>query len=230
MGTFLVWQNFRKMLAYNRQIKATLRAAVRELGRRHLSGRLVDIGCGVKPYEHDLRQVITEHVGVDLADTAYDLSRVDLVGTAYAIPVADASFDAGLATEILEHLEEPAVALLEWYRVVRPGGHLLITTPFIWGIHDEPRDFFRYTPYGLRFLLESAGFEIIEIRHVGGFWSTFGQLLAYVIETYDRGPIRRLHVLPVLGAAAQRLGGAIEKRSPRPTWGSHVVAVVRRPL
>ena len=78
-------------------------------------------------------------------------------------------------------------------------------------------------------MIEKAGWEIVEIRHLGGFWATFGQLLAYVFESYDKGPVRRLHILPILGAASQRLGAAIERRSPRPAWGSHVVAVARRP-
>jgi SAM-dependent methyltransferase len=217
------------MLAYNRQTKHRLRDVVRELGPRYLRGRLVDIGCGYKPYERDLRGIVSEHVGVDYEQTPYDLSRVDIVATAYSVPVADDSFDCALATEVLEHLEDPVAAVSEWLRIVRPGGHLLVTTPFIWGIHDEPRDFYRYSPFGLRHVMESGGWEVVEIRHLGGFWSTFGQLLAYVIESYDRGPVRRLHLLPVLGAITQRVGGALERRSPRSAWGSHVVAVARRP-
>ena len=61
------------MLAYDREIKRRLRGVVRELGLRYLSGRLVDIGCGYRPYERDLRGVVTEHVGVDFAETIYGL-------------------------------------------------------------------------------------------------------------------------------------------------------------
>jgi SAM-dependent methyltransferase len=217
------------MLAHDRAIQRRLRAIVRELGPRYLSGRLVDIGCGYKPYERDLRGIVKEHVGVDYQETPYDLNRVDIVATAYSIPVADGTFDCALATEVLEHLEDPFAAVSEWFRIVRPGGCLLVTTPFIWGIHDEPRDFFRFSPFGLRHVIESAGWEIVEIRHLGGFWTTFGQLLAYVFESYDRGPVARLRLLPILGAASQRIGASMERWSPRPAWGSHVVAVARRP-
>jgi SAM-dependent methyltransferase len=217
------------MLAHNRDIKRRLRAVVRTKGATYFTGRLVDIGCGHKPYERDLRGVVAEHVGVDYGDTLYDLGKVDIVATAYEVPVPDASFDCALATEVLEHLEEPVTALSEWLRIVRPGGHLLLTTPFMWGIHDQPRDFYRYSPYGLRHVLERSGWEVVEVSHMGGFWSTFGQMLAYVLMSYDRGPLRRLHLMPLLGALSQRIGSAIERRSPRPKWGSHVVAVARRP-
>jgi SAM-dependent methyltransferase len=217
------------MLAHNRDIKRRLRAVVRTKGRRYFSGRLVDIGCGVKPYERDLQGFVAEHVGVDYGETQYDLRRVDIVATAYEVPVPDESFDCALATEVLEHLEDPVVALAEWRRIVRPGGHLLVTTPFMWGIHDQPRDFYRYSPYGLRHVLERGGWEVVEVTQLGGFWSTFGQLFAYVLATYGRGPIRHLRILPLLGAVSQRLGSALEHRSHRPKWGSHVVAVARRP-
>jgi hypothetical protein len=99
----------------------------------------------------------------------------------------------------------------------------------MWHLHEEPRDFYRYTPFGLRFVVEEAGFEIIEVRTLGGFWSTFGQFIAYVLLTYETRTTRRLGIGRFLGGLSQRLGRALERRSPRPRWGSHVVAVARRP-
>src|SRR5258706_1949816 len=113
-----------------------------------LKDRLIDIGCGEKPYCEMLRPFITEHVGVDHAETLHDKSRVDLFGTAYSIPVEDGSFDYALCTAVLEHLEEPELALRECYRVLKRGGCAVYSVPFIWHLHEEPRDFFRYSKFG----------------------------------------------------------------------------------
>jgi SAM-dependent methyltransferase len=80
---------------------------------------------------------------------------------------------------VLEHLEEPEAAIRECHRVLRPGGTAIYTVPFIWHLHEEPRDFFRYSKYGLRYLFEKVGFEIVELRALSGFWVTFGQLFVY---------------------------------------------------
>ncbi len=69
-----------------------------------------------------------------------------MLATAYEIPLEDGSFDTVLMTEVLEHLEEPARGLAEAGRLLRPGGKLILTTPFMWPLHEEPRDFFRYSP------------------------------------------------------------------------------------
>ena len=213
----------------SRRIKRVLRSIVREHGRRYLGGRLLDIGCGIKPYKQVLASSVAEHIGVDHEGTLFGLEHVDIVATAYQLPIGDSSFDSALVTEVLEHLEDPIAALSECARVLRVGGHVLITTPFMWHLHDEPRDFYRFTPHGLRHVIESAGLEVVEIQMVGGFWSTFGQLLAYVLETYDRGRIRKLGILPLLGLASQRLGAMADRRSLRRAWGSHVFAVARKP-
>jgi SAM-dependent methyltransferase len=214
---------------HDREVRGRLRGIVSEQGAQYLRGRLLDIGCGLKPYEDALRPYVQEHVGLDHADSLFSLERVDIVASAYDIPVGSETFDSALATEVLEHLEEPVRALREWARVLRPDGYIVITTPFIWHLHDEPRDFFRYTPHGLRHVIEQSGLEVVKIELAGGFWTTFGQLLAYVLTTYDRGLARRFRIPRLLGTVSQRVGAKIEARTPRPAWASHVYAVARKP-
>ena len=71
------------MLPVDHAIKTRLRAVVRELGPRYLSGRLADIGCGDKPYQGTLKDVVSEHVGIDHPGTTHDLSNADIIASAY---------------------------------------------------------------------------------------------------------------------------------------------------
>ena len=123
----------------------------------YAKGRLIDIGCGNKPLNHFLSQYVTEHIGVDHEGTLHDKSKIDLFGTAYNIPVDDGYFDTALCTAVLEHLEEPSDAIKETHRVLKTGGYAIYTVPFFWHLHEEPRDFYRYTKYGLKYLFEKNG-------------------------------------------------------------------------
>jgi ubiquinone/menaquinone biosynthesis C-methylase UbiE len=91
---------------------------------------------------------------------------------------------------VLEHLERPQDALSETYRLLKPGGHAIVDTPFFWPTHEAPRDFYRYSPYGLRYLLESTGFEVVEILPLTGAWVTLALQISYALQDYRRGPLR----------------------------------------
>lgn len=160
---------------------------IHEYAEKYLKGRLLDIGCGEKKKEFLIGDYVHEYVGVDHKDSLHSLNAVDIIGTAYAIPVPDDSFDSILCTAVLEHLEEPRLALKEAFRVLRPDGHAVYTVPLFWHVHEEPRDFYRYTRYGLEHLFKEAGFEIVEIVALSGFWLTFGSEWNYYIKTMLRG-------------------------------------------
>ena len=203
--------------------------ALAEAVAAHARGRLIDIGCGVKPYRAMVAPYVSEHVGVDHVDTQHDASNVDLFGTAYGIPAEDASFDTGLCTAVLEHLEEPEAALRECFRVLRPGGIAIYTVPFIWHLHEEPRDFFRYSKYGLRYLFEKVGFEVVELRALSGFWVTFGQLFVYNLYRFNRGPLRWLRVVDALGLLVQGGAYALDKVDRSEQWTWMYLVVARKP-
>lgn len=118
------------------------------------SGRTLDLGAQTGPYAAHFPR----RVALDLRPGP----GVHVVGDAQALGFADASFDTVLCTEMLEHVPEPQRAIDEMRRVLRPGGLLLLTTRFLFPIHDAPHDYFRYTKYGLRHLLRR--FEILELR------------------------------------------------------------------
>ena len=197
--------------------------------RKYFTGRLIDIGCGRKPYEDLLRPFVSVHVGIDHADSPHGTGRADLIGTAYSMPVPDSSFESALCTAVLEHLEEPGRALAECHRVLKPGGVAVYSVPFIWHLHEEPRDFYRFTKYGLEYLLSKSGFEICEVRALSGFWVTFGQLLVYNLYRLNRGPLRWFRVIDVVGLALQGLAYLLDRvdRTEQWTW-MYMVAARKR--
>lgn len=210
---------------------------VREVHRRELRrltpiyfrGRLIDIGCGLKPHAKILKPFVTEHIGVDLPAGIHGSGFVDIEATAYDIPIPDSTFDSALCTVVLEHLEEPLLALKECHRILRPGAYAIYSAPFIWHLHEEPRDFFRYSKHGLRYLAEKAGFEVIEIRPLGGFWITSGQMFVYYIYRAHRGIFRRVPIIPAVGLAIQIAAYLLDRIDRAEEWTWLYTAVLRKP-
>jgi SAM-dependent methyltransferase len=212
--------------AQNVLVQFIVQKELLRMSKEYISGRLIDIGCGVKPYKGLISPYVTEHVGVDHEETLHDKSNIDLVGTAYKIPVDDESFDSSICTAVLEHLEEPEAALRECFRVLKTNGYAIYSVPFIWHLHEEPRDFYRYSKYGLKYLFEKTGFEIVEIKALSGFWVTFGQLFVYNIYRLNRGPLRWLHIIDAIGLLIQALSYGLDKidKTEQWTWMYMVVA------
>lgn len=172
---------------HNRLAYRVMEQVLAYAAERYATGRLIDVGCGSKPWQGLFAPYVEEHIGVDHIPSPHDPDAVDVLATAYEIPLEDASIDTVLMTAVLEHLEEPDRAIAECRRLLKPGGHLIITAPFIWPLHAEPRDFFRYSPHGLRFLLESEGFDVVEVEPNAGAWKTFALELSYVLRRYRKG-------------------------------------------
>jgi len=131
-------------------------------------GRMLDIGCGYKPYQHLFASYVDEHLGIDIPVTIHGLEVIDILGTTLALPFTNGSFDTILATEVLEHVPEPERMLAEIGRVLRPGGTLILSVPLHEPLHELPYDFFRYTHIALCALLEKQGFSVRTIERRGG--------------------------------------------------------------
>lgn len=202
--------------------------AIRGAAVGRLHGRLLDIGCGEKPKELLVGDLVEEYVGLDHPESFHEKSRIDIFGTAYEIPEPDASFDCILCTAVLEHLEEPEAALREAYRVLKPGGYGLYTIPMFWHLHEEPRDFFRYTKYGITYLVHKAGFELIVLQPLSGFLMTFASECGYFLQRFRWGPLRFLidGVVALINFSIPWLDAKFP--SPEFTWLNLVV--IRKPL
>jgi SAM-dependent methyltransferase len=132
--------------------------------------RLLDAGAGEGNYKHYF--AMQRYCGIDLAvgDAAWDYSRLDVTGDLLNLPFRDRTFDASLNVVTLEHVREPARVVAELARTLAPGGRLLLIVPHEWEEHQQPHDYYRYTRYGLEYLLRQAGMSEISIAPVGGYF------------------------------------------------------------
>ncbi|MFN8439601.1 MAG: methyltransferase domain-containing protein [Caldilineaceae bacterium] len=131
----------------------------------------------------------THYIGVDLAigDATWDYSALDAINTLEWLPFADNVFDAAVCTQVLEHLAEPEKVLREIQRVLKPGGILLLVAPQSWHEHQIPHDYFRYTSYGLRYLLGKTGYQVETMKPLGGyFWYLSFQLQQFTYWLFSR--------------------------------------------
>jgi len=162
----------------------------------------LDVGCGAQPFR-DLVLVGSEYIGIDTVD-ARDHFGYEVPGTRYfsgsTWPVEDGSVDLVICTEVMEHVLEPKNLLAEAYRTLRPGGRLLLTVPFAARWHFIPYDYWRYTPSGLQFLLETAGFESVAV---------YGRGNETTVACYKVMAL----MLPFLYPTAQGRGAALIRRA-----------------
>ncbi len=189
-------------------------------------GRVLDVGCGDKPYRK-LFAHVDVYIGIEISPNGAS----DLVANALSLPFRDNSFDTILCNEVLEHVPEPKLLMSEAFRVLKSGGVLILTTPQTWGLHLEPTDYYRYTKYGLRYLAEIAGLEVIEVSPTCGLWATIAQRMSdTVINTYAiRAPFWLVGLASLLLAPFLLIGSGLDALVGRRGDTLDNVLVARRP-
>jgi SAM-dependent methyltransferase len=115
------------------------------------------------------------YIGLDLKDNIYE--KPDLEWDGRNIPLEDCVIDCALATEVFEHCEDPEILMRESLRVLKPGGLLFFTVPFLWPLHCVPHDEYRYTPFSLERHLRNSGFEEIRLKPLGGWDASLAQMI-----------------------------------------------------
>jgi len=123
---------------------------------REIGGRVLDVGCGSMPYRHLVK--CDEYVGMEVEGAG---KKVDCYFDGKHFPFPDQSFDSIISTQVFEHCQEPDLFLHECHRVLRREGKLLFTAPLVWGEHERPHDYWRFTSYGLERLLAKHGFKTL---------------------------------------------------------------------
>ena len=176
----------------------------------YLKGRLLDFGCGRKPWMSLFN--VDEYIGVDIEESGHDHidSVIDVFYDGHTLPFEENSFDSIFSSETLEHLFNIDEILNEFNRVLKQSGHLLVTVPFAWNEHEEPYDFARYTSFGLSALLQKHGFEIIRLHKTSTYFETVCQffnsfwiesvfpknkLIRTLLEIIFLGPLNILFIL-----------------------------------
>ncbi|MBS1600055.1 MAG: class I SAM-dependent methyltransferase [Bacteroidetes bacterium] len=153
-----------------------------------MTGRLLDFGCGSKPYKSFFK--VDEYVGVDFQNEGHphDNEQIDFFYDGKALPFPNEYFDCVLCSEVFEHIFNLEEVLKEINRVLKKDGKILITCPFVWNEHEIPFDYARYTLFALKDILERNNFCIVEFEKSGNFVTTLTQLwvLYFSILLQDR--------------------------------------------
>jgi len=147
---------------------------IKEAIDKYANGYILDLGCGNKPYEELYNPVTTKQIGCDAIQS--DKNKVDVVCLATELTFEDNTFDSILSNQVLEHVYDHRTMMKEAFRVLKPGGTIILTVPFAWELHEEPYDFFRFTKHALKNLFEDVGFEVDHIKPNGGKWAAIYQL------------------------------------------------------
>ncbi len=170
------------------RFEAAIEDSVREFGRSLQAGsRVLDAGAG--ECRHRVHFAHCRYLGVDLGagDPGWDYSRLDARADLERLPFREGCFAAALNIVVLEHTSDPARVLAELGRVLGPRAPLLLVVPQEWGIHQVPRDYFRFTRFGLEHLLGQAGLEPVRITPLGGFFTLLGRRLLDAVLYFQGG-------------------------------------------
>lgn len=159
-----------------------------------LRGRVLDFGCGAKPYK-SLFVNATEYIGVDFSSEGHDHTNedIDFYYDGNTLPFEDASFDAIFSSEVFEHIFNLPQIIKELHRVLKRGGTLFFTCPFVFPEHEVPVDYARYSQFALKDLLQKAGFDISIMDKSGDFTSAIFQLRVLYFRNH------LMYAFPLLG-------------------------------
>ncbi|TCZ74420.1 class I SAM-dependent methyltransferase [Flaviaesturariibacter aridisoli] len=188
--------NYSLFLIRNRLLNAIRKQATR------FNGRLLDFGCGIKPYESLFS--VAEYIGVDYAGEGetYTKEKADFLYDGKTLPFADNYFDGIFTTEVVEHIFNLESIVPELRRVLKPGGELLLTCPFAMPEHEVPADYARYTSFAVQDLFRRNGFEVVHYEKTGNFIEALFQLW---IIWLDQGMLHRVRKIPVVRSAIRAL-------------------------
>ncbi len=195
--------------------------------RNNGKGSVLDIGCGEKPFFTDLEKQVDFYTGLDHPQTQHAKKYIDVFGLAEKLPFGPEKYDLVILTQVLEHVEEPKIVLKEINCVLKHNGVLIVSFPFLYPVHEAPRDFYRYTGYGIKYLAEETGFVIDKIEPVSGFWITFFSFLSIYIQRKSRTLYIISFPLLLIFKFACVLFERLDKKSKN-NWSWNYFAVLRK--
>lgn len=142
-------------------------------------GVLLDVGCGIKPYEKLYSPYVEQYIGLEYSpESGYRGNKADFCADAAELPLADESVDTILCTEVMEHVPNPEKTIAEFARVLRRGGTIIVTAPFVYPIHDK-YDFFRYSPDGIATIMKRHHLTVEEVKPLSGTATTLAAMINF---------------------------------------------------
>eukprot|EP01028_Stygiella_incarcerata_P014383 TRINITY_DN9450_c0_g1_i2.p1 TRINITY_DN9450_c0_g1~~TRINITY_DN9450_c0_g1_i2.p1 ORF type:complete len:249 (-),score=-39.49 TRINITY_DN9450_c0_g1_i2:68-814(-) len=148
-------------------------------------GKFLDLGCGDMHYRKYIssNSAIEEYIGIDIEHPNYHKDKKpDLFWDGVNLPLEDNSIDTIMATEVFEHIPNLQNVITEINRVLKPGGMIFFTIPYLWPLHDAPFDEYRYTPYSLERIFRKANFNMIQLEPTGGWDASLAQMIGLWIN------------------------------------------------
>jgi SAM-dependent methyltransferase len=171
-------------------------------------GVLYDLGCGESHYRDFFLSYADTYVGVDWSGSYHETKADIAADLNTSLPVESEEADTVVSLSVMEHLCEPQTMLNEAFRILKPGGSIILQVPFMWWLHEAPYDYYRFTRYGLKYMFEKAGFTDVKVLPQTGFWVMWTLKFNYQSTRLIRGPwpVRKLT------AALMRAIWAIDQR------------------
>jgi len=145
---------------------------------KFMKGVLLDLGCG-KCNNSKFLPFIDKYIGIDWENSLHNPKTDIFCDLNETIKLPSNYADTACCFSVMEHLSNPWQFVKEVNRVLKKDGYFIIQVPFQWWIHEAPYDYFRYTPYAFRYILENNGFEVVEITPAGGFFSMMAIKINY---------------------------------------------------
>jgi len=177
----------RKINFHNWIIKNINRKFLRQYSI-YIKGTLLDLGCGEMPHENFLNHYVDKYIGIDWGLSFHSIKAKILCDVNYSLALCNNIADTVISFSVLEHLYDPQKFLYEAYRILKPEGYLIIQVPWQWWVHEAPFDYFRYSPFGLKYLVEKANFELIIIEPSSGFFTMLFLKIIYFTNRV-KGPL-----------------------------------------
>ncbi len=198
---------------------------------KYYIGNLIDLGCGESVYKNFFLQYCDTYTGVDWAKTMHN-SKADIVSDLNKkIELKDEFADTIISLSVMEHLCEPQVFLNESYRILKKNGYMILQVPWQWQLHETPYDYFRYTPYGLKYLFKKYGFKNIKVEAATGIFTVLIVKLNYFSLQFIRGPkilkfLIKLCLIPFwfIGQLLAPLLDKLDRNWAAETQGYYVIA------
>lgn len=168
--------------------------------KKFAKGVLLDVGCGLEPYREVYIDRIDKYIGIDWPSSLHNNKGiVNAFCDNQILPFKENSFDTVLCTEVLEHSSNPENVIKEINRVLKKDGYLILSTPFLYWIHEQPWDYYRFTRFGLEYLVKKANFKIEYIKPRGGLFTVSGDVFSKFLL------ISAFHKIEIVSLTFQRV-------------------------